>query len=318
MSADGNVRYIILPGAIRKDSRLTLAHLKVSMVLGAYSRNDSWTDLTQQDVGEMAGLSRETVCRSVGDLVEWGWVVRQKKAAINQYVYRFIMDRGDYCDPAVTVPNKTQKTPTTGCDEPTTYCDPAVTSTVTRGFTYKKEVFNLSSSTSEEVQKKDTNATKCESPAHFTTAEQVAERAKGSGQGIYDVERQGESFDRLEPRTRTPGFVASHQSAVAADGEPVARPSPSQPASAPVVGSNTDGQPLIDPMTLRRARMLTSRIEGLVAKAVTAASPQGAFVAAVCASVLAEYPGTSSEAVAAALTGSRRSCDTLRQALGRR
>lgn len=119
-----DARYIIMPGDMRKDDRLTLAHYKVAMVLGAYSKRYGWTDLTQNDVGEMAGLSRETVCRCVGDLADWGWVARRKKDGRNQYVYRFIMDRED-CEPAVTVPKKD--------------CEPAVTDTVISGFTSKEK-----------------------------------------------------------------------------------------------------------------------------------------------------------------------------------
>jgi len=120
-----DVRYIILPGGIRKDDRLSLSHFKVAMVLGAYSKRHGWTDLTQNDVGEMAGLSRETVCRCVGDLVDWGWVARRKKNKKNQYVYRFIMDRDDYCEPAVT--------------EPSEQCDEPVTGNVSSSFTFNKE-----------------------------------------------------------------------------------------------------------------------------------------------------------------------------------
>lgn len=120
-----DVRYIILPGDLRKDERLSLSHFKVAMVLGAYSKRHGWTDLTQSDVGEMAGLSRETVCRCVGDLVDWGWVARRKKSKKNQYVYRFIMDRDDQCEPEVTVPEKD--------------CEPAVTGTVISDLTFNKE-----------------------------------------------------------------------------------------------------------------------------------------------------------------------------------
>jgi hypothetical protein len=113
-----DVRYIILPGDLRKDDRLTMGHLRIAMVLGAYSKRNGWTDLTQQDVGEMAGLTRQTVCTLVGELVEWGWVARRKKQGKNQYVYRFIMDRED-CQLEPTVPEKDcqpQPTGTVGSD----------------------------------------------------------------------------------------------------------------------------------------------------------------------------------------------------------
>lgn len=129
-----DVRYIILPGDLRKEERLTLGHVKIAMVLGAYSKRQGWTDLTQDDVGEMAGLARQTVCRLVGELVDWGWVDRRKKAGKNQYVYRFIMDRED-CQLEVTVPQK--------------HCQPQVTGTVTSNVTFNKEDSStLSQSTS--------------------------------------------------------------------------------------------------------------------------------------------------------------------------
>lgn len=120
-----DARYIILPGDLRKDARLTLGHIKVAMVLGAYSKRHGWTDLTQNDVGEMANLSRQTVCELVGELVEWGWVARRKKDKKNQYVYRFIMDREDYCQPQPTVPSE--------------YCQPQPTGTVGSDPTFNKE-----------------------------------------------------------------------------------------------------------------------------------------------------------------------------------
>ncbi len=119
-----DVRYIILPGDLRKDERLSLSHFKVAMVLGAYSKRNGWTDLTQQDVGEMAGLTRQTVCTLVGELVEWGWVARRKKQGKNQYVYRFIMDRED-CQPEATVPKED--------------CQPQPTDTVASDPTFNKE-----------------------------------------------------------------------------------------------------------------------------------------------------------------------------------
>lgn len=119
-----DVRYIILPGELRKEERLTLGHIKIAMVLGAYSKRHGWTDLTQDDVGEMAGLSRQTVCKLVGELVDWGWVARRKKQKKNQYVYRFIMDRED-CQPDLTVPQK--------------HCQPQLTGTVGSDPTFNKE-----------------------------------------------------------------------------------------------------------------------------------------------------------------------------------
>lgn len=118
-------RYIILPGDLRNDTRLTLGHIKVAMVLGAYSKRHGWTDLTQSDVGEMAGLSRQSVCELVGELVEWGWVARRKKDKKNQYVYRFIMDREDYCQPQPTVPKE--------------HCQPQPTGNVGSDPTFNKE-----------------------------------------------------------------------------------------------------------------------------------------------------------------------------------
>jgi predicted transcriptional regulator len=129
-----DVRYIILPGDIRKEPRLQLSHLRVAMVLGAYSKRHGWTDLSQNDIGEMADISRETVNRCVADLVEWGWVDRRKKKGKNQYVYRFIMDREDNCDLQLT------------CDpQLTKHCEPPVTGTVISEVTDSKESLQLDS-----------------------------------------------------------------------------------------------------------------------------------------------------------------------------
>lgn len=127
-----DVRYIILPGDLRNDARLTFAHLRVAMVLGAYSKRQGWTDLTQSEVGEMADLARQTVNECVADLVDWGWLARKKKDKKNQYVYRFIMDRDDYCQPQVTLPQDCQP-------QATVHCQPQVTGTVASDPTFNKE-----------------------------------------------------------------------------------------------------------------------------------------------------------------------------------
>lgn len=151
-----DVRYIILPGDLRKDDRLTLAHFKVAMVLGAYSKRHGWTDLTQSDVGEMAGLSRETVCRCVGDLVDWRWVARKKKSKKNQYVYRFIMDRDEDCEQQITFSEK--------------QCEPQITGNVISSFTFTKE---------------DSSSLKSSTLAPLPpTAEQVADAQSGQDENI--------------------------------------------------------------------------------------------------------------------------------------
>lgn len=134
-----DARYIILPGDIRNDTRLTLAHLRVAMVLGAYSKRQGWTDLTQSEVGEMAGLARQTVNECVAELVEWGWVARRKKDKKNQYIYRFIMDRDEYCQPQTTVPQDCQP-------QVTVHCQPQPTSTVASDPTIHKEASSSYSS----------------------------------------------------------------------------------------------------------------------------------------------------------------------------
>lgn len=125
-------RYIILPGELRNDARLKLSHLRVAMVLGAYSKRKGWTDLSQDDIGEIAGMARETVSRCVADLVEWGWVARRKKDGQNRYIYRFIMDRDEDCDAQLTVPDKRDPAVTV-------QCDPQITTNVTHAITINKE-----------------------------------------------------------------------------------------------------------------------------------------------------------------------------------
>lgn len=161
-----DARYIILPGDIRNDTRLTLAHLRVAMVLGAYSKRQGWTDLTQSEVGEMAGLARQTVNECVAELVEWGWVARRKKDKKNQYIYRFIMDRDEYCQPQTTVPQDCQP-------QVTVHCQPQPTSTVASDPTIHKEA--SSSYSSQVIARGDALATQSAArPAPVQRAIRVA------------------------------------------------------------------------------------------------------------------------------------------------
>ena len=125
-------RYIIMPAGMRDDGRLQLSHMRVALVLGSYSKRRGWTDLSQQDIGEIAGVSRQTVNQAVTDLVDWGWVKRIKKQKKNQYIYRFIMDQDDYCQVETTVPKDCKP-------QATVHCQVDATSTVASDPTINKE-----------------------------------------------------------------------------------------------------------------------------------------------------------------------------------
>lgn len=125
-------RYIIMPAGMRDDARLQLSHMRVALVLGSYSKRRGWTDLSQKDIGEIAGISRQTVNEAVSELVDWGWVSRRKKSGKNQYIYRFIMDQDDYCQLETTVPENCRP-------EPTKQCRPKPTGNVASDPTFIKE-----------------------------------------------------------------------------------------------------------------------------------------------------------------------------------
>lgn len=104
-------RYSIIPGDFATDARADVAHFRVLNLIGRHTDEHGWCRLKQITIGEAVGLSRETVCRKLKDLVAWGYVEKRATDATGRAIfYRTIMDR-PYPPPPVEIADDDD-----GCD----------------------------------------------------------------------------------------------------------------------------------------------------------------------------------------------------------
>lgn len=126
-------RYSIIPARFFEDERLKPSHFKVMGYLGKHSDKSGWMKLSQTKAADTGGIgmARETMCRAISDLVEWGYVDKRTKQETKRSIcfYRILMD--DPLDPAEDVPEIGG-----GCDAAiTTGCDSVDHRVVTRAVT---------------------------------------------------------------------------------------------------------------------------------------------------------------------------------------
>lgn len=89
-------RYSIIPGDFVEEPRADINHFRVLHILGRYSKKSGWVKhMDQSWIGEIIGVSRQTVNKKIRDLVDWGYVdkVTQKQNHKSVCFYRVIMDR---------------------------------------------------------------------------------------------------------------------------------------------------------------------------------------------------------------------------------
>lgn len=86
-------RLSIIPGRFVEDPRPDLNHYKVLNALGRHTDEDGWCRIKQAGLGQSIGLSRECVCRKVGDLTEWGYVEKHDEDGSGRAIwYRVLLD----------------------------------------------------------------------------------------------------------------------------------------------------------------------------------------------------------------------------------
>jgi DNA-binding transcriptional ArsR family regulator len=87
-------RYSIIPGDFAEEERADGGHFRVLTLIGRHTDRHGWCRLKQITIGEAVGLTRETVCRKLKDLVAWGYVEKRAQDATGRAIYyRTIMDR---------------------------------------------------------------------------------------------------------------------------------------------------------------------------------------------------------------------------------
>lgn len=87
-------RYSIIPGDFAEDSRADVGHFRVINLVGRHTDENGWCRLKQLTIGDNIGLTRETVCKKIRDLVTWGYIEKHSEDATGRAIwYRTIMDR---------------------------------------------------------------------------------------------------------------------------------------------------------------------------------------------------------------------------------
>lgn len=99
-------RYSIIPARFFDDDRLKPSHYKVMGYLGKHSDKSGWMKLSQTKAALPGniGIARETICRAITDLVDWGYVEKRTKQETKRSIcfYRILMD--DPNEPVEDVP----------------------------------------------------------------------------------------------------------------------------------------------------------------------------------------------------------------------
>lgn len=131
-------RYSIIPGAAVDDPQVSDLHLRILTLFGKASDNNGWLQVNQRVIAERTGRSRETINRSIRELVDMGYVRKKARFSgkdgrrlINDY--QVVMDRAD---PRESLDSQgieaARDVPP--CDAHVTYpCDVQITGYVTSG-----------------------------------------------------------------------------------------------------------------------------------------------------------------------------------------
>ncbi|MDQ8700586.1 hypothetical protein [Hyphomicrobium sp. LHD-15] len=87
-------RYSHVPPRAATDERLTLAHLRVLVLIGKVNTKQGWCQLSQTAAADLFGMHRNTVNAAISDLVEWLYVERrtQKQTKTAFCHYRVLID----------------------------------------------------------------------------------------------------------------------------------------------------------------------------------------------------------------------------------
>lgn len=117
-------RYCIIPADALDDDRVSDLHLRVLSDFGRAADRNGWLQANQSLVAKRLGRSRETINRTIRDLVEWGYLRKKQRFSgkdgrqmINDY--QVVMDRAERAE------SRAEEQPEVGIQP--TPCDPDIT-----------------------------------------------------------------------------------------------------------------------------------------------------------------------------------------------
>lgn len=95
-----DARYSHVPPRAAIDTRLTLAHFRVLVLIGKVNTQHGWCQLSQSATADLFGMHRKTVNAAVTDLVAWGYVEKQTQARTKTSFchYRVLIDEPETDD----------------------------------------------------------------------------------------------------------------------------------------------------------------------------------------------------------------------------
>jgi hypothetical protein len=123
-------RYCIIPADALDDDRVSDLHLRVLTDFGRAADRNGWLQANQSIVARRLNRSRETVNRTIRDLVDWGYLRKNQRFSdkdgrqmVNRY--QVVMDRAERADDVISAqPEMENQTPP---------CDVQITGGVTSG-----------------------------------------------------------------------------------------------------------------------------------------------------------------------------------------
>jgi len=92
-----DARYSHVPPRAATDTRLTLVHHRLLVLIGKVNTQHGWCQLSQKNTAETFGMLRQTVCSAIAELVDWGYVEMrtQEQTKTSFCHYRVLIDLPD-------------------------------------------------------------------------------------------------------------------------------------------------------------------------------------------------------------------------------
>lgn len=95
-------RFAAVPTAALDDERLEALHIRVLTALCSYGDRDGWCRVGQDQIAKRARTNEARVSSCISNLVEWGWVRKQRVGKMRVNIYQVLMDCE--ADPAIDLP----------------------------------------------------------------------------------------------------------------------------------------------------------------------------------------------------------------------